>query len=210
MSPLALRIEGLLPLGRPAVAISASPLDSCMHTARMLRWYLQTRLGIRVGDIQCGAGSCGFDPHRPDASVDSLGFIQSPAPLLDQLRHMMQTSDNLFAESEMRQLARFANPRVSPVTAAEDAVDAGIRVVREWLVTKMGVPDGEFYQRDGSGMSRRNLVTTGAIAGLLQRITQKPWSEVSGRSETLSQQPDKLVDGPVMAVLCGARFHDFV
>ena len=51
----------------------------------------------------------------------------------------------------------------------QDSAAAGRAVVKETLAT-WGVPDDAIVMRDGSGLSRYNYVTTGAIVTMLTRM----------------------------------------
>lgn len=60
----------------------------------------------------------------------------------------------------------------------------GATAVTEWLTTKVGVPQGEFQQIDGSGMSRFNRASSNAFIHLLRYMWQTPY-----RNDFVSSMP---------------------
>ncbi len=75
--------------------------------------------------------------------------------------YFMKASQNFVAETLLRTLGAVA-------TGAGTA-DAGMSVVRETMQS-WGVPSDAIVMRDGSGLSRYNYVTTGAIVTMLTRM----------------------------------------
>ena len=58
---------------------------------------------------------------------------------------------------------------------------AGTGTVTEWLNGKLGVPEAEFHQADGSGMSRDNRASASAFIRLLRYM----WRHSSRQSMAL-------------------------
>jgi serine-type D-Ala-D-Ala carboxypeptidase/endopeptidase (penicillin-binding protein 4) len=67
---------------------------------------------------------------------------------------------------------------------------AGAAEIKDWLTTKMGVPPGEFYPVDGSGMSRDNRASAYAFVTLLRYMWKSPWREEFVSSLPYSGDPD--------------------
>jgi len=97
-------------------------------------------------------------PDRRDWTL--LGKVQSPR-LSEVLRTCLVHSVNPYAEATLLALGvRKPNPKFAPR-------EQGKRRLRQ-ILTSMGVPSSVFVD-DGSGLSRYDLVTARAMAGLLQR-----------------------------------------
>src|SRR5205823_4524571 len=72
----------------------------------------------------------------------------------------------------------------------EGSWTAGTSTVTEWLTEKIGVPDGEYHQADGSGMSRDNRASANAFIHLLRYMWKSPWREDFVSSLPYSGDPD--------------------
>jgi D-alanyl-D-alanine carboxypeptidase/D-alanyl-D-alanine-endopeptidase (penicillin-binding protein 4) len=88
-------------------------------------------------------------------------------PLAEDVRLVNKISQNLHAELLLRAVAK---SRGGEGTAAE-----GLRAVQELLKT-IGIEEGEVALRDGSGLSRMNLITPRATVKLLQFAAAQPWA----------------------------------
>ena len=67
---------------------------------------------------------------------------------------------------------------------------AGTSTVTEWLNGKVGVPESEFHQADGSGMSRDNRASASAFIHLLRYMWRHPYREDFVSSLPYSGDPD--------------------
>jgi len=67
---------------------------------------------------------------------------------------------------------------------------AGTSTVTDWLIGKVGVPEGEFHQADGSGMSRDNRASASAFIHLLRYMWRQPYREDFVSSLPYSGDPD--------------------
>lgn len=117
-----------------------------------------------------------------------LAAVESPQ--LSQL--VAQTnliSDNLFAEALLRAIA--IN---KPIDKNQTSADAGLRVMKTTL-TSLGVDPTSYFLVDGSGLSRKNLVSPEALVQTLQGMAQSPLAfvyqaslPIAGRSGTLKNR----------------------
>src|ERR1051326_3478120 len=87
-------------------------------------------------------------------------------PLLDDIRVINKTSQNLHAELALR--------LVGKLTGRGGSFEGGAAAVKQ-LLLQAGIKEDEFTFLDGSGLSRRDLVTPAATAQLLLYVSRQPW-----------------------------------
>ena len=80
-------------------------------------------------------------------------------PLSQLAADFMKPSDNLFGECFLKTLGA--------IKGKTGSTSEGAKVVREWLKSR-SIPLMGFYQADGSGLSRMNLVTAQLLMGILR------------------------------------------
>ncbi|WP_019992167.1 D-alanyl-D-alanine carboxypeptidase/D-alanyl-D-alanine endopeptidase [Natronorubrum tibetense] len=152
-----IRVEGEIPPGETAV--EASPVDDPMMHASSL---LQDALEANEIDID-GWTRIENDPVETDglpcATVES-------APLSTLVRDMLVSSDNFVAEQLARTVALELEGKGSWGIWEEHAdaflADRGADAVR---------------LRDGSGLSRYNLLSAASVSAVLEWVLEQPWSE---------------------------------
>ncbi len=126
---------------------------------------------IRVTATASAGSAAGGGLGEPSASSQPLSqpmvlTAHESQPLAEDLRVINKVSQNLHAEILLRLLGR---EKGSAGTAA-----AGLEVVRGFLA-QCGVKPGEAVFYDGSGLSRKNLVTPRALRGLLECAFLQSW-----------------------------------
>jgi serine-type D-Ala-D-Ala carboxypeptidase/endopeptidase (penicillin-binding protein 4) len=99
-----------------------------------------------------------LEPGRVPEGAPPLASSVSK-PLAQLAADFMKPSDNLFGECFLKTLGA--------VKGKKGSTREGARVVREWLAF-CKLPLAGFYQADGSGLSRMNLVTAQLISGILK------------------------------------------
>lgn len=191
------RVWGDFPAGGRSYNVRLSVHRPALWAATLFREALKER-GISVaGEARTrdarAASEERFDPQRAVelASVTSrsLGEI---------VRSTNKESLNLNAELILRTLGKERGgsaPDADPVKMRTRGDDqAGLAVVRKWL-QQAGIPTETLALRDGSGLSRLDLVTPEATARLLVAIAKTPSAKVfrdslpvSGRDGTLSSR----------------------
>jgi D-Ala-D-Ala carboxypeptidase 3 (S13) family protein len=87
-------------------------------------------------------------------------------PLLDDIRVTNKTSQNLHAELALRLVGKLAGTGGS--------FEGGAAAVKQFLL-QAGIKEEEFTFLDGSGLSRRDLVTPAATVQLLLYAARQPW-----------------------------------
>lgn len=106
-------------------------------------------------------------------------------PLVEDVTFINKTSQNLHAEMLLRLLGLRPppdsplgprQPRAGqpPPRQADGSTEAGLAVLRAWLANA-GVNPNDVELNDGSGLSRRNLVTPHAVVQLLKYVETQPW-----------------------------------
>lgn len=112
-----------------------------------------------------------------------------PFPSLSTLAaEANQQSNNLYAETLLRLMGSAGQP------LGESTPDRGLRVLKQTL-TRLGVDPNGYQLADGSGLSRKNLVSPKAMVETLRAIAQSPNRDafraslaVAGQSGTLRQR----------------------
>ncbi|MER3546407.1 MAG: D-alanyl-D-alanine carboxypeptidase/D-alanyl-D-alanine-endopeptidase [Rhodanobacteraceae bacterium] len=151
--------------------------DAALFAANLLRDAL-TRRGILLDGSVRGVHWPQTDPALVNAPIE-IASIDSP-PLSQLIRHMLKHSDNRYAQMLLQQVgvqtARggvCADRAESPETSA----DWGICAMRA-LLTRIGIGNDEATFDEGSGLSRKDLVTPIATVRLLAWLAQQPFANV--------------------------------
>lgn len=130
--------------------------------------------------------------YKPLRTTD---FFGDPMPKL--LADCLQPSDNNYAEHFLLMTANhqgvIKNPSNPYPSATEDE--------RKFFEDVVKIPAGDLRPADGSGLARRNFVTTRAIAKALSWASAQPWFSVY--EESLAA-PGK---GTLRSRLDGSSFH---
>ncbi|MBW4665982.1 MAG: D-alanyl-D-alanine carboxypeptidase/D-alanyl-D-alanine-endopeptidase [Cyanomargarita calcarea GSE-NOS-MK-12-04C] len=169
-----LRIQGELAANANPLAVALPVVDPNYFFLRRFRTALANQK-ISLADTSIGTGT----------SQQELAAVQSP-PLSQLLAETNLESNNLYAESLLRVLA-VKQARLPNQTTA----DVGLDVMRKTL-TQLGVNPATYVTVDGSGLSRRNLISPEALVQTLRLIGKTPAASVfrtslpvAGKSGTL-------------------------
>lgn len=117
-----------------------------------------------------------------DARPDWRAVSQHATPLSIVVYVINKKSQNHYAEQLVKILG--AEKEHSGSWAS------GTKTVVDWMTDKLGVPDGEFHQADGSGMSRDNRASANAFVHLLRYMWKSPFREDFVSSLPYSGDPD--------------------
>jgi D-alanyl-D-alanine carboxypeptidase/D-alanyl-D-alanine-endopeptidase (penicillin-binding protein 4) len=157
--------EGRAALDHPARTESFAVSDPNLYAARALRAAI-----LEAGIAITGTTLSTTDSllYRHARATPPLAEVTS-RPLGDWIFPILNTSQNLFAETLLKQLGRqFGRAGSWP---------EGIAVERRFLIDSVKIDSTEFSLQDGSGLSSANLITPNAFARLLRFIRQHPgWS----------------------------------
>jgi serine-type D-Ala-D-Ala carboxypeptidase/endopeptidase (penicillin-binding protein 4) len=107
--------------------------------------------------------------RAPDADLPSTNKVLAEhfsTPLLDDIRVINKTSQNLHAELALRLAGK--------LRGSGGSFEGGGAAVKQFLM-QGGLQEDTFVFLDGSGLSRRDLVTPAATAQLLLYAAHQPW-----------------------------------
>jgi D-alanyl-D-alanine carboxypeptidase/D-alanyl-D-alanine-endopeptidase (penicillin-binding protein 4) len=148
-----------LTVSGPVATTQEEPLgedDPTLFAAESLREAL-IRRGVRISG-QARVEHFPSPDEVPLLTYDSL-------PILEDLRVINKESQNLHAEIALLEVAR--------VCRGTGSREAGLEVLKAFL-SEIGVEDEQYYFEDGSGLSRKTLVTPRTITRLLLYMYASP------------------------------------
>lgn len=168
--------------------------DPALFAAEVLKDALQRR-GIRVSGVPRAIHRSDDTPLPTEPGIE-LAQHRS-APLSEVIQIVNKESQNLHAEILLREVARAAQG----VGTHKGGLDA-LKV----FLTEIGVDPTQYSFEDGSGLSRKALVTPTALITLLRHMYASPfrdvWSDsmpVGGVDGTLSNRFDGIARSGVRA-----------
>ncbi|HEX3156353.1 MAG TPA: D-alanyl-D-alanine carboxypeptidase/D-alanyl-D-alanine-endopeptidase, partial [Candidatus Angelobacter sp.] len=209
---------GSLPLGDSGMKEPMSIEDPAEFVAQLFRTMLERR-GITIrGKARARHGEAEqfFDqqiPHQPNPApagtpTPPVNPAMSPAmqaheppdlnrssnqvlaehfsaPLLDDIRVTNKVSENLHAELALRLAGK--------LRGYGGSFEGGVAAVKQFLL-QAGLKEDEFTFLDGSGLSRRDLVTPAATVQLLIYAARQPWGPAFEESLPVSGVDGSLSD----------------
>ncbi len=156
-----LRLTGTLARSAPPLKLDLPVLDPAASFVSALRRSLN-QAGISVERTQLVFGQ---DP----SALPEVAAIDSP-PLGALITETNQNSNNVYAEVLLRSIGR-THPQY--YTSTDDTSTLGIAMVKQRL-TELGIDPQAYLLRDGSGLSRHNLVAPNAFVQLLVAMAKLP------------------------------------
>jgi D-alanyl-D-alanine carboxypeptidase/D-alanyl-D-alanine-endopeptidase (penicillin-binding protein 4) len=126
--------------------------------------------------------------RAPDSDLPSTNKVLAEhfsTPLLDDIRVINKTSQNLHAELALRLAGK--------LRGSGGSFEGGSAAVKQFLL-QAGIKDDEFTFLDGSGLSRRDLVTPAATVQLLIYAAREPWGAAFEESLPVSGVDGSLAD----------------
>ena len=160
------RLWGTVPIQGRTPIFLMSIEDPAEYAAMALRRALEGR-GIAV-DGRATAAHRYPDEEAPETPAGTEVARRVSAPLLEDLRITDKVSQNLHAELLLRAVGR---ARKNP-----GSFEAGFEEMKAFL-EEAGIAPEAYDFRDGSGLSRLNLVTPGAVVKLLRHMWSGPLRE---------------------------------
>ncbi|HXI24557.1 MAG TPA: D-alanyl-D-alanine carboxypeptidase/D-alanyl-D-alanine-endopeptidase [Pyrinomonadaceae bacterium] len=200
-------VWGEFPTGGHAFSAFLSVHNPALWAATLFKQALIAR-GIKVDGEPRSRDFRVADKERFDPQKAIELASQESEPLSEIIRHTNKESDNLYAELILRTLGKERGstaPDPDPKkNQARGDDEAGTAVVRAWLEGK-GISTRGLSIRDGSGLSRLDLITPESTARLLAAMTQSNAATiyfdslpVAGHDGTLAGRLKK-IDGRISA-----------
>jgi D-alanyl-D-alanine carboxypeptidase/D-alanyl-D-alanine-endopeptidase (penicillin-binding protein 4) len=182
--PPTLKVEGQLRVGSAVEPIAISVPQPTAYFADRFQQALDAA-GIQVKQIQTldSSDAQAIQSVRLTQAIE-IAAVES-APLAELLIEANQESNNLYAEAALRLLG------ANQMSQSSSSLEAGLDEV-EAALTQIGVNPENYRLSDGSGLSRRNLVSPTALVETLQTMQRSPYASnyqnslaVAGVSGTL-------------------------
>ncbi|WP_422738532.1 D-alanyl-D-alanine carboxypeptidase/D-alanyl-D-alanine endopeptidase [Micromonospora sp. WMMD729] len=124
---------------------------------------------------------------HPVASHESMSLGELMTPFL-------KLSNNGHAEVLTKEIGR--------VLSGTGTWSAGLTAISEY-VADTGMDTGTLRQRDGSGLSRRNLVPAAEFVDLLTAVRAQPWFATWYAALPIAGQPERFVGGTLRSRMAG-------
>jgi len=177
-----IRIGGTMPAGsRPRVLTLA--IERPAEYAATLLAHLLALRGVKI-DGNARARHAG-DPPPGDAAAQNILAERVSRSLGEDVRLTNKESENLHAEL----LLLLAAHEKTGATSYEDA----LKFAAQFYKTA-GIEDGDVSLSDGSGLSRKDLVTPRAIVKMLRYAAAQPWAEIYRASLPVAGEDGTLSD----------------
>lgn len=148
------RLKGCLQNRKKPLPLKFAVQNPELYTQKMLGKQL-AQLGIKLdGQIQVG---------KPNATKTKLVANHYSKPLTELLEEMLKDSDNLIADNLTKTLgAKFY--------VQAGSFRNGTEAIKQIIHTRTGIDLSQMPLADGSGLSRNNRFTTGAMTQILHYI----------------------------------------
>jgi D-alanyl-D-alanine carboxypeptidase/D-alanyl-D-alanine-endopeptidase (penicillin-binding protein 4) len=154
-------IRGTMPAHSASRKLVLAIHDPAEHAAALLSRLLAER-GVKVS----GASRAIHIPEAVGATPRAVLAEHLSVPLGDSVKLVNKISQNLHTEMLLRAAARN--------TAVWNTPDDLMKFPADFYAAA-GIEPGDVIQKDGSGLSRHDLVTPRAIVALLKYAQEQPW-----------------------------------
>jgi len=178
-----LRLSGTIPVDAPTRRMTIAIEEPAEYAASLLAQLLESH-GIKVDGHPRARHAT--EPSGTTAAPQLILAERNSVPLSEEVRLTNKNSENLHAELL---LLLSAHEKVGAQNY-EDATNFAANFYKS-----AGIADGDVVLSDGSGLSRKDLVTPRALVQLLRYSAGQPWGElyrstlpVAGEDGTLSDR----------------------
>ncbi|HXO38108.1 MAG TPA: D-alanyl-D-alanine carboxypeptidase/D-alanyl-D-alanine-endopeptidase, partial [Candidatus Acidoferrum sp.] len=182
--------------------------ESARFFDRVTLWPLNARIPGAETPGGSNRSASQVAPQVPDTNASFASKVLAEhvsTPLLDDIRVINKTSENLHAELALRLLGK--------LRGNDGSFEVGVAAVKQFLL-QAGLKEDEFTFLDGSGLSRRDLVTPAATVQLLIYAARQPWGPafeeslpVSGVDGSLSDRFQKTPAAGLIHAKTGSLSH---
>jgi D-alanyl-D-alanine carboxypeptidase/D-alanyl-D-alanine-endopeptidase (penicillin-binding protein 4) len=164
-------------MGDPEIKEAIAIEDPAEYVAQLFREMLERRGIVVSGTARARHGEMSqfFDQPvlipdladpAPELSARPVLAEHVSLPLLEDIRVTNKTSQNLHAEMALRLVGKLGGMTPS--------FEGGAAALKQFLL-HAGLKEDEFVFLDGSGLSRRDLVTPAAVVQLLIYASRQSW-----------------------------------
>ncbi|WBB70687.1 D-alanyl-D-alanine carboxypeptidase/D-alanyl-D-alanine-endopeptidase [Micromonospora sp. WMMD812] len=115
-------------------------------------------------------------------------------PLAELMVPFLKLSNNGHAEVLTKEIGR--------VRSGSGTWSAGLTAISGY-VAEAGMDTGTLRQRDGSGLSRRNLIPAGEFVDLLAAVRGQPWFDTWYAALPIAGEPERFVGGTLRSRMLG-------
>jgi len=185
------RLSGTAPFGAPPLTLTLAIEEPAEYAAALLKRLLEAR-GVRI----YGRAAADHNAMKTMEARNVLAEHISP-PLGESVRWINKISQNLHTEMLLRTATREAS--------GAHTLRESLRAAQEFH-DAIGIPTGDAVLFDGSGLSRRNLVTPRGTVALLRWAAQQPWAALYAESLPVAGQDGTLGDRMKESAAAG-RIH---
>lgn len=189
-----IRLTGSLPANAHVRVLTLAVEQPAEYAAALLAHLLEER-GVKV-DGEARARHAGDPPEVPVAAPVVLAEHLS-RPLSDDVRLTNKNSENLHAELMLLLAAH--------EKAGAAGYDDALKFASSFYLSA-GVAEGDITLSDGSGLSRKDLVTPRAVVQLLRYAAEQPWAELYRDSLPVAGEDGTLTDRMKGAPAAGRIF----
>jgi D-alanyl-D-alanine carboxypeptidase/D-alanyl-D-alanine-endopeptidase (penicillin-binding protein 4) len=158
-----LEVSGTIAIGSAAVTRTVAVVNPTLFFAQSLRDALIER-GIRVGGDAVDMDDIAAELLTQSGERRVLASTPSP-PLRDIATTLMKVSQNLYAET----LAK----AIGASRGGLGTYEGGLETIRKQIAS-WGIPNDAYVIADGSGLSRYNYVSAGAVVDVLEHMFRDP------------------------------------
>jgi len=172
-------IRGTAAIGAPPLTLTLAVEEPAEHAAALLKRLLEMR-GVRI------YGQARAD-HNAVKTMEARNVLAEhlSLPLADSVHLINKISQNLHTEMLLRSATR--------ESANAQTLRESLRAAQEFR-DAVGINPEDVFLADGSGLSRRNLITPRAVVTLLRWAAQQPWAVVYADSLPVAGQDGTLTE----------------
>lgn len=161
-----IHLSGIMPMDAPPRRLTFA-IEAPAEFAASLLARLLTARGIRLDGLPRARHAGG--PPGEAVTLQTTLAERNSVPLADEVRLTNKNSENLHAEL----LLLLAAHEKAGATNYEDA----LKFASTFFQTA-GITEGDVVLSDGSGLSRKDLVTPRAVVQLLRYAATQPWGDL--------------------------------